>query len=296
MSPTPTGSAPAQPPTWALLVRAANPGPMTLDGTNTWVLRSREPACTLVVDPGPDDTGHLDAVAAAATAGGARVRGIVVTHGHHDHVDGVPGLRDRTGAPLLARAHGAEFTVGNLRMRVLGTPGHTADSVCLLVRQLVAPEPALVGGGPAWPGRDQPVLVCGDTVLGRGTSVIAWPDGDLGAYLDSLDLLATLAADGAFTRLLPGHGPVLDGPVGVLAAYRRHRLERIEQVRAALISGAGTAEQVVDLVYPEIDPDQAPVLHGAAVRTAQATIDYLTPGSGRQGSSRPAADDAGQGR
>jgi glyoxylase-like metal-dependent hydrolase (beta-lactamase superfamily II) len=227
---------------------------MTLDGTNTWILRSGHPPRSLVVDPGPDDASHLDAVAELALADSAELAGIVLTHGHADHADGVAGLRERTGAPLLRPAAGDALAVGDLTVDVLATPGHTDDSLSLLVG---------------------PVLMCGDTVLGRGTSVIAWPDGNLADYLHSLQLLERLAVDGDFSCLLPGHGPVLDEPADVLAHYRRHRLDRIDQVRAARAAGAATPAAIVALVYPELDPGQTPVLHGAAVRTVRATVDYL---------------------
>ncbi|BCB85693.1 hypothetical protein Psuf_030060 [Phytohabitans suffuscus] len=159
-------------PDWVTLVRAPNPGPMTLDGTNTWVLRAPGAARSVVIDPGPLDEGHLRAVAGTGPVGA-----VLATHGHPDHVEGFDRFVELTGAG---------DDTGGLEITTLETPGHTADSVCFL---------AAVGG--------ERVIFTGDTILGRGTTIVAWPNGDLGAYLASLDVLAGYGAVPA----LPGHGP-----------------------------------------------------------------------------------------
>ena len=158
-------------------VLAPNPGPMTLDGTNTWVLL--EPGATeaVVVDPGPLDEAHLAAVLAVVADAGARVALTVLTHGHADHAEAVPRFTELTGAPVRAvgRGHddladGDVVRTGGLELRIVATPGHTSDSISLAL--------------PA-----DHALLTGDTVLGRGTTVVAHPDGELDAYLDSLDRL-----------------------------------------------------------------------------------------------------------
>src|SRR4051794_27135509 len=166
-------------PGWVTLLRAPNAGPMTLDGTNTWVLRAPGEQHAVVVDPGPLDEGHL-----ARIAEHGPFVFILITHGHHDHVEGAARLSELLGGVhvlaadprhgVLAGPLGRDERLGGsgLEIQVLDTPGHTADSVCFLVE---------CGG--------ERVVLTGDTILGRGTTVVAWPDGDLGAYLTSLERL-----------------------------------------------------------------------------------------------------------
>jgi glyoxylase-like metal-dependent hydrolase (beta-lactamase superfamily II) len=249
----------------AFCVLAPNPGPMTLDGTNTWVLHEPGAATALVVDPGPLDDEHLTRVLAAVRATGARVGEVLLTHGHLDHSEGATRFVELCGGSVGVRALdpayrlGAEglgegdlVTADDLVLRVVATPGHTADSLSFLL--------------PA----DGAVLT-GDTVLGRGTTVVAHPDGRLAAYLESLDRLHDLAETGAVTTILPGHGPVLADALATIEAYQEHRAERLEQVRAAVAAGATTAREVVETVYADVDP----VLWPAAEMSVRAQVDYL---------------------
>ena len=245
---------------WCVL--APNPSPMTLDGTNTWVIAEPGTSAVVVVDPGPDDEGHLRRVLDAARAGDRHVAQVVLTHGHLDHSAGARRFAELSGAPVGALDPGLRLgtegygpgdviTAGGCELRVVATPGHTADSLSLLL-------PA--DGG----------LLTGDTVLGRGTTVIAG-DGSLGDYLSTLDELRSLADTAALHVLLPGHGPLLTDPAGVLDYYIAHRKERLDQVRAARAAGASTPTEVVAVVYADVDKSLWP----AAELSVRAQLDYL---------------------
>lgn len=236
---------------------------MTLDGTNTWILGYPHAARVVVVDPGPDDESHLRAVLDGVRRRGARVAEILLTHGHPDHSAGAGRFAELAGARVRALdpahrlgdeglAGGDVVAVEGLRIEVVATPGHSADSLSFLMP-------------------DEGAVLTGDTVLGRGTTVVAHPDGRLGEYLSSLTRLRDLAADRGLRRVLPGHGPVLDDPLGVVEYYLRHREERLDQVRAALADGAHTARDVVERVY--VDVDQA--LWPAAELSVRAQLEYL---------------------
>jgi glyoxylase-like metal-dependent hydrolase (beta-lactamase superfamily II) len=246
----------------ATCLLAPNPSPMTLDGTNTWVIAEPGSSSAVVVDPGPDDEAHLRRVLAEAVAGDRRVARIVLTHGHLDHSAGAARLAELTGAPVQAAdparrlgpeglADGDVVTTGGCELRVVATPGHSADSVCLLL-----------------PADD--ALFTGDTVLGRGTTVIA-QDGNLGDYLRTLAQLRDLAEARQVGTLLPGHGPVLADPLATLDYYLAHRAERLDQVRSALAAGATTPAEIVALVYTDVDPSAWP----AAEWSVRAQLDYL---------------------
>lgn len=240
-------------------VLAPNPSPMTLDGTNTWLIGA--PGGPLVViDPGPDDDAHLRAIVDAAQG---RVAQILLTHGHPDHAEGARHLHQMTGADVRAldpeHVLGGEglgagdiIAAGDDEIHVIATPGHTADCLSFHLPRDGA-------------------LLTGDTVLGRGTTVVAWPDGHLGAYLDSLAALRARAEASDARAILPGHGPVLTDPVGVLDAYLEHRRARLDQVRAAVAAGARTPEEVLDAVYDDI-PDS---VRWAALLSARAQLAYL---------------------
>lgn len=242
-----------------MCVLADNPGPMTLDGTNTWLLREPGSAEVVVVDPGPLQHAHLARVREAARADGGRIVLIVLTHHHLDHTEAAGALSASTGAPVRGGGRGSplrdgeRLAHGGPDIDVLATPGHTADSIALLL--------------PA-----DRLLLTGDTVLGRGPTVIVWPDGDLRAYLHTLDRLRALATSGEVTRLAPGHGPVVSDPLAALTELLQHRLARLDQVRAALDGGADTVDAVVAEVYGSVSE----LLRPAARSSAQAQIAYLT--------------------
>ncbi len=248
---------------WATCVREDNPGHMTLDGTNTWVLRSPDAgpgARSVVIDPGERDEPHLRRVLEAAAPVGV----VLLTHRHHDHADGAPRFAELAAAPVRAvdpalcleadpLRDGEVVEVDGVRLDVLATPGHTTDSASFLLREDSA-------------------LLSGDTVLGRGTTVVAHPDGALGPYLDSLSALrAAVDSVGGPVRLYPGHGPVLPDAGAVLAAYAAHREERLAQVRAAVDGGAATADEVVRTVHADVDK----ALWPAATLSVEAQLAYL---------------------
>jgi len=239
-----------------------NPGIMELDGTNTWILRASGAESAVVVDPGPDDEGHLRRIADLGP-----VATTIVTHRHHDHTGGIDTHRGLTGSdvhavlPEFRRGDGGALEDGSVieaagvRIRVIATPGHTADSVSLLIE----------------PDRHHPgAVLTGDTILGRGTTVIDPQDGALGDYLASLDRLIE-AGEGM--SCLPAHGPDLPDTAAVAREYRDHRRQRLDQVREALrVLGAdATARQVVEHVYRDVDES----LWGAAEWSVTAQLDYL---------------------
>jgi glyoxylase-like metal-dependent hydrolase (beta-lactamase superfamily II) len=226
-------------PDGVLRVRAPNPSPLTLDGTNTYVVGG------WVVDPGPEDAGHLDAVEAAAREGG--IEGIVLTHSHPDHAEGAPALAARAFGVEVVRPTGGD-RVGPFE--VIATPGHSPDHVALLH------------------GR---VLFAGDTVLGEGSVFVGGGEGSMAAYLDSLRRLLELDLD----VILPGHGPVVWEPRAKLEEYLAHRLDRERRVLEALDSGAATRDEVLDRAWSDVDLDAVPYLRMAAGLTLDAHLDKL---------------------
>ena len=232
-----------------------NPNIMTLEGTNTWVLRGPGSDEMVVVDPGPDDDEHLGRLAELG-----KIPLVLISHKHEDHTGGIDKIVDLTGAVVRSvgsgflRGLGGPLTDGEvidaagLRITVMATPGHTADSLSFLV--------------------DDAVLTA-DTVLGHGTTVIDDEDGSLSQYLDSLRRLQGLGR----RTVLPGHGPELDDLAAVSAMYLAHREERLEQVRAALrtLGEDATARHVVEHVYTDVDEK----LWDAAEKSVRAQLDYL---------------------
>ncbi len=253
----------------AAVILADNPGKMTLDGTNTWILRAPGARECVVVDPGPRDREHLRLIAEQGP-----VALTLITHRHADHTGGLKRHVGATGSPARAvtpkfvhdgdisrrsarpaepLVDGETIDAAGLRIRVVATPGHTADSVSFVL--------------------DDAVLT-GDTILGRGTTVIDSTDGTLADYLESLERLAEL---GAGRRLLPAHGPDLPDTADIARAYLAHRQQRLDQVRAALAVLGPDAKpmQVVRHVYADVDRKLWP----AARSSVKAQLEYLRSAS-----------------
>lgn len=247
----------------AYCVLAPNPSPMTLDGTNTWIVAEPDSDLAVVIDPGPLDEGHLRRVVTTVEESGRRVALTLLTHGHPDHADGAARFAELTRTPVRALdpalrlgdeglGDGDVVTAGGLELRVVPTPGHTADSLSFHL--------------PA----DGAVLT-GDTVLGRGTTVVAHPDGRLGDYLDSLRRLRSLTVDDGVGQILPGHGPVLNDAQGAIDFYLAHRANRLAQVESAVEARHRTPSEVVAHVYADVDRTLWP----AAELSVRAQLDYL---------------------
>jgi len=245
---------------FASVVLQNNPNIMTLDGTNTWVLRAADGQPAILVDPGEEDETHLHAVLEAA----GPLAAVVLTHGHYDHCQIAGRVHELTGAPVRAvdpslclggdaLTDGESIDLEGLRIQVWATPGHSADSASFVIT----------------PAEGAGAVLTGDTVLGRGTTVVAYPDGNLGDYLTSLRRLREL---GDLT-VLPGHGPVPGAAGPVAQFYLDHREQRLQQVREALaVLGAdATPRAVVEHVYTDVDES----LWGAAEISVQAQLAYL---------------------
>lgn len=241
-------------------VLAPNPSPMTLDGTNTYVLAAADGDTAIIVDPGPPDAAHLQRVQDVLRGRDAAVHSIVVTHHHRDHAEAATDWAEVFTCRVVAAdptvagpggrlvGDGDHIDAGELHLEVIATPGHTRDHLSLR-----SPTGA---------------VLTGDHVLGRGTSVVSYPDGDLTAYLDSLRRLLRLGPD----VLHPGHGPALTHDAGtVLAYYQQHRAYRQAQVLAALEQGPTTPAELVARIYTEVPRH----LRSAAETSTRATLAAL---------------------
>jgi hydroxyacylglutathione hydrolase len=234
---------------------APNPGIYTGPGTNTYLVGERE---VVVVDPGPADPEHVDRILETVGEMEARIALIAVTHHHQDHLPGADRLRLKTGAPLAAHegiagvdrplARGQQVPADGESLEVLATPGHASTHLCFLLRA-------------------RELLFSGDHIVGRGTVVVSPPDGDMGAYLDSLALLRRYP----IRRLLPGHWDPVDDPDAKIDEYIDHRLLRERQVLAAMGVGCETIPAIVERLYADTDPR----LHGAAGRSILAHLQKL---------------------
>jgi glyoxylase-like metal-dependent hydrolase (beta-lactamase superfamily II) len=231
---------------------------MSLEGTNSYLIGADSSAGTVVVDPGPLDEHHLRALAAGP------VELILITHRHADHTAGAARLHELTGAPVRAAepkhcieaqplGDGEVLPVAGTEVRVVATPGHTSDSVCFFL---------------PFDGASGSVLT-GDTILGRGTTMIDYPDGRLGDYLSSLSRLKPLGP----ATVLPAHGPILPALDAVVRVYRAHRLDRLAQIRSAVTRLGPEAEvgQIADAVYADADPS----VRRAAESSVAAQLEYL---------------------
>lgn len=221
-------------PAGVVRVRAPNPSPLTLDGTNTYVVAG------WVVDPGPADERHLEAVMDAA---GGAIDGVVLTHSHLDHSEGAGALAERAGGVPVVLPGGGE-NAGPFR--ALATPGHAPDHVCLLLGRLG---------------------FCGDTVMGEGSVFIDPAEGSLSAYLESLQALRRLDLE----VLCPGHGPYVRHPRAKLDDYIEHRLERERLLLAALDAGARNEEELLERAWA----DAPAALRPAAALTLRAHLAKL---------------------
>jgi len=254
---------------------APNAGLLTGSGTNTYLVGIDEVA---VIDPGPDDAGHIEAIVGC---GGDRIRWILVTHTHRDHWEAADALRARTGAEVLGFRAGGGFLpdreIGDrevlegteFRLVALHTPGHASDHLCYLLE-------------------DDRVLFSGDHVIGGSSVVVAPPDGDMAAYLRSLERLQGLRPP--LRGIAPGHGDVIADAKRELSEYIRHRLERERAILAALQAGATTVDQIVAEVYADVPAD----LHPAARQSVHAHLiklvaEQLVAGAGVDGTWRPIA-------
>lgn len=250
----------------AYCVLAPNPSPMTLDGTNTWIVMAQAGSQALVIDPGPLDEGHLQEVCRIVADRGARVTETILTHAHLDHSEAGPRFAELTGSRLRALGRGHDdlsdgsvvrFDGGDLR--VVATPGHTSDSLSFALEADHA-------------------LLTGDMILGRGTTVVAHPDGELAAYLDSLERIRALTGGGGVSTILPGHGPVVPDAAAMVAFYQRHRAERLEQVRAALADGAAGEDDPVEGILRRVYAEVPQSVWPAARLSIRAQLEYLRGG------------------
>ena len=236
---------------------ASNPGPFTFTGTNTYLLGQGKDVALL--DPGPDDQAHLEAILGATT--GRRIAAIIITHTHRDHIDGLPRLQAETGAtvygygrkarnpgtkvtspaggesndedfvPDVVLTDGSRFEGDGFALTALHTPGHAPDHLCF----------AIEGTG---------ILLSGDHVMGWNTSVVAPPEGNMVAYMNSLDKLLA-RTDSVF---LPGHGGRIEQPQRVVKAFIVHRKMREQSILDCIRGGATSISQIVETIYRGLDP------------------------------------------
>lgn len=219
-------------------VRAPNPSAFTLDGTNSYIVEG------WVIDPGPNDSQHLQAVLEAA---GGAIEGIVITHAHPDHDEGAPPLAELAGGVDIFRPSDGE-TVGPLT--AVATPGHAPDHMALLY------------------GR---VAFTGDAVAGVGSSFIDPNGGGLGNYLDALRRLREMDLE----ALCPGHGPIVNDANAKLDEYIQHRLERERKLLAAFEMGLRDRDDLLDAAWDDVPWHVSPDLRRAAGVTLDAHLDKL---------------------
>ena len=237
------------------IVTAPNPSPMTLEGTNTYIVGNG--SSVIVIDPGPNDDGHLASIEAAV--GGADAVAVLLTHHHIDHDEAAGRAAAMLGTVVASNADperpseipvrdGERFGRDGAYLTAVATPGHSSDHLCFLL-----PE--------------ERALFTGDHILGRGTTVVAFPDGDMGAYMASLERVRTIGA----ARFYPGHGPVVDDPAAVVDEYIEHRRMRERQVMDGLAAGPATPGELVARIYADVDP----VLHPVAEMSVRAHLAEL---------------------
>ncbi|MDQ4068418.1 MAG: MBL fold metallo-hydrolase [Actinomycetota bacterium] len=217
---------------------APNAGPATGPGSNTYLVGVDE---IVVVDPGPAVASHVDAIVGC---GGDRIRWIALTHSHDDHAGAAGALAEQTGAEILAYPHvdeGFELEASEFRVEALHTPGHTPDHLCWLLEE-------------------ERMLFTGDTLIDGSTVAIVPPEGDMAAYLASLERLSSRRL--RLRKIAPGHGHLIEDPAARLTEYVRHRLDRESSIVAALEAGASTVDQLVDQLYADLSPALRPAAAG----------------------------------
>lgn len=254
-------------------VLARNAGPMVLDGTNTYVIRHPDSSRVAVVDPGPDDDDHLRAVMAHG-----EVELILLTHYHPDHSDAAQRLSSMTGAPVRAIDPGfcvdaevlqsdEQIVAGGTHIRIVGSPGHTADSVSFYLGEDRPLEQERVGESAG-------SMLTGDTILGRGTTVIAHPDGSVGQYLTSLKRLGQFGS----ALVLPGHGPVLHDLADVSTQHyevRTAMLRVVEDVVTRFTASSPPREVTVRAVSDAVYSTLPRHLRFAAELSVSAQLAHL---------------------
>ena len=235
---------------------APNPGRMTGPGTNTYLVGIDE---IVVIDPGPDDAGHLDAIAGC---GGDRIRWIVCTHTHPDHSPGAAGLRERTGAEVrafdgrdgldldVAMGDGDVIEATEFVLRAVHTPGHASNHLCFLLEQ-------------------ERTLFSGDHIMDGSTVVISPPDGDMAVYLQSLERVKAIRP--RLRAIAPAHGHLIEDPIARIDQYLAHRAEREAQILAVLGRGPTTVAAIVEELYADVDAE----LHPVAAQTVWAHLRKL---------------------
>ena len=253
-------------------LRAPNPGPMTLTGTNSYLI-GRGPAL-VALDPGPLIESHLQTLNGVAWEQGAKIELILVTHGHPDHFPGAARLREITGAPVAAYKEaafdhqvdltdGQEIRQGEATFTALYTPGHALDHLCFYLHE-------------------EQALFTGDNILGTGTTVVAPPKGDMADYMASLNRL--LAEYSEARVIYGGHGPQVNEPAAKFREYIAHRQARQRQLTEALAGANLTVPQIVERIYQDVDRRMWP----AAARQVLAYLIMLE----REGQVRSVALDA----
>lgn len=241
------------------LLRAPNPGPMTLTGTNTWLVGAN--GSLAVIDPGEAIDSHMHALVRAAQRLDSQIERILVTHGHPDHYPGAVKLKELCGAPIVAYrdptfphdenlVDGQRYDVAGVSFICHFTPGHAADHLCFYLEQ-------------------ENALFTGDNILGFGTTVVAPPKGNMGDYLRSLALLQQRCGEAKV--IYGGHGPAITSPAAKISDYIAHRQKRLNMVIAALTAGSHTVPEIVAHAYKDTDRRLWP----AAARQVMAQLQYL---------------------
>lgn len=254
------------------VVLAPNPSYAALEGTNSWIVRGEDDSVSVVIDPGPQDEGHLNVLHTKATGNGGRIAAVLLTHRHADHANGAQRFRQISGVEI--RAFDKHYCIAGEELRdgeiisfegltptieVVHSPGHTSDSVVFLVHSK--------GGND---DSDVEAIITGDTLAGRHTTMISETDGDLGAYLETLRKLRERGKD---VPLLPGHGPDQPDTSAIADKYIERRELRLEQVKEALqkLGEDASVSDIVDEIYTDVDP----VLRDAASQSTRVTLRFL---------------------